>query len=208
LPLESPRPLPAGRTGVTAEAAVHSLLFGPDLVGGGVRVARGIAQGEVSVEGAALVVQGDSAAGTSRSLGMGRVGFHTGDRIFGFAAGLGGGWSAAGPYVSPDFDLMLGYENCYLVPFAALRTSLSVPIAPGAVDISKKEDGVGAHVLKPRTTAAFSPGIGLKIPLFHHCSADPQYGAAILLGLAWTALVDADHSDTYFGLGTGVSVNF
>ena len=208
LPLESPLPLPDGHTSVTAEAGVHSLLFGPELVGGGLRVARGIPQGEVSVEGAALVVQGDSAAGTDPLLAIGRAGFHTGDRIFGFGAGLGGGWSAAGPFVSPDFELMAGYENCYLIPFGAFRTSVSLPIAPRAVDISKKEDGVGAHVLTPRTTAAFSPGIGLKIPVFHRCGAVPQYRAAISLGLAWTALVDADHSDTFFGVGSGLTINF
>jgi hypothetical protein len=208
LPLESPRPLPAGQTSVTGEAAAHALLFGPDLVGGGLKVTHGIAQGEVSLEGAALVVQGESAAGTNPVVGMGRAGFHAGDRIFGFAAGLGGGWSAAGPYVSPDFALIAGYENCYLVPFGALRASVSVPIDPRTVDVSKPEDGLGAHRLRPRTTAAFSPGVGLKVPLFHQCGEAVQYRAALLLGLAWTILVDADKSDTFFGLGGGLTVNF
>jgi hypothetical protein len=164
--------------------------------------------GEVSVEGAALVVQGDPAAGTNPVLGMGRAGFHSGDRFFGFAAGLGGGWSAAGAFVSPDFALMAGYENCYLVPFASLRASLSLPIAPRAVDISKVSDGVGAHVLTPRPTAAFSPGLGLKIPVFHRCREVPQSRAALLVGLAWSALVDAEQSDTFFGVGTGIAINF
>jgi hypothetical protein len=208
LPLESPRPLPAGRTSVTAEGDVHSLLFGPSLVGGTLRVGRGVPSGELSAEATTMVVQGDSAAGTSPVIGMGRAGFRTGDRVFGFAAGLGGGVSAAGAFVSPDFAVMAGYENCYLVPFAALRSSVSVPLAPSTVDVGKPEDGRGVHLLRPRTTFAFSPTFGLKIPLFHRCTEDPQSRAALLVGLAWSALVDADHSDTYFGVGSGVTVNF
>jgi hypothetical protein len=208
LPLESPRPAERGQTSVTAEGTVHSLLFGPALAGGDLRVSHGVAQGEVSAEGTVLRVQDRSAAGTDPTIAMGRVGFRAGGDVFGFAAGLGGGWSAAGPFVSPDFGLLLGYENCYLVPFASLRAAISVPIAPSAVDVSKPEDGVGAHRLTPRTTAIFSPGIGLKIPLFHQCQQLPRSRAALTVGLAWSALVDREQSDTYFGVGTGLTINF
>jgi hypothetical protein len=164
--------------------------------------------GAFSVEGTVLSVAGDSAARTSPVIGMGRAGFRTGDRIFGFGVGLGGGWSAAGPFVSPDFGVTVGYENCYAVPFASLRSAVSVPIAAGAVDISKKEDGVGAHVLTPRATALFSPGVGLKIPLFGRCDQYPVSRTDLSLGLAWSILTDGSQSDTLLGAGTAISFNF
>jgi hypothetical protein len=208
LPLESPRPLPAGHTSVTAEVAAHNALFGPSLAGGDVRVSRGTPSGAFSVEGTVLSVAGDSAARTSPLIGMGRAGFRTGDRIFGFGVGLGGGWSAAGPFVSPDFNVTAGFENCYVVPFASLRSAVSVPIAPGAVDISKKEDGAGAHLLTPRPTALISPGVGLKVPLFGRCDHYPVARTELSVGLAWSILTDGSQSDTLLGAGTAVTFNF
>jgi hypothetical protein len=208
LPLESPEPLPPGATSATGEGAVHSLLFGPTLVGADLRVARGLPGGEVSAEATVLGVQEKSAASTDRTIKMLRAGYRTGSDVFGFGAGLGGGWSAAGAFISPDFALIVGYENCYLVPFGGLRAAVSLPIAPSAVDVSRPEDGVGAHVLRPRTTFLFNPTLGLKVPLGHRCAQRPRSKAALLFGLGWSILADLDQQDTYVGASAGLTVSF
>jgi hypothetical protein len=208
LPLEAPRPTAPGHTSVTGEAAVHSLLFGPTVSGGDLRVSRGTAHGAVSVEGTVLSVSGDSAAKTTPIIAAARAGYRTGDRSFGFGVGLGGGYSAGGVFVSPDFTVTVGYENCYVVPFASLRSAVSLPLAPSAVDVSKREDGPGAHVLTPRLTGMLTPGVGVTIPIVRRCGQWPASRAELSLGVAWTILADGQQADTYFGVGSGVTVHF
>jgi hypothetical protein len=205
LPLESPRTLPEGRMSVSAEGAVHGVAFGPAIDGGTVRVARGVGGGEASVEGTALFVNADSAARTENGIYMLRGGFRLGGRIFAGGVGMGAAASAAGIALSPDFSLSVGYENCYFVPFAALRTGISLPIGAKTVDIGKPEDGVGSHLDTPRTTGIFNGYVGAKIPIFHDC-AQPR--AALLIGAGWTWLVDADDSEAYPGVSLGLTYNF
>jgi hypothetical protein len=208
LPLESPRTLPDGRMSVAAEGAVHGVAFGPDIDGGTVRVARGVGGGEASIEGTALFVNADSAAHTEKGIYMLRGGFRMGGRIFAGGVGLGAAASAAGVALSPDFSLTAGWENCYFVPFAALRTGVSVPIGAKAVDIGKPEDGVGTHVDTPRTTAIFNGYVGAKLPLVHRCAEAPQWRVALLAGVGWTWLIDAEDHQTYPGFSVGLTYNF
>jgi hypothetical protein len=112
-------------------------------------------------------------------------------------AGLGGGASAGGGFVSPDLGAIFAYENRYAVPFFSLRASASVPFDTHAVDTGQAGDSVGQWVYTPPLTWIGGGAAGLRIPL-GWCDAAPcPVRGSLLGGLGLTYL-------GYDGASTGV----
>ncbi len=104
-------------------------------------------------------------------------------------AGLGGGVSAAGGFVSPDIGLNIAYENRYIVPFVTGSLLVSVPVGATAVDLSKSDEAIGTNVQTPVTTKGAVIGAGISIPVYFGASENLHRGS-IGLSVSWMWLDD------------------
>jgi hypothetical protein len=94
-----------------------------------------------------------------------------------FVGGLGGGVGPFGGFVTPDLGVIFAGENPYFVPWVALRTNVSVPIAPRTIEIVWDEMD---QELSVGTTLGFSISLGFRASI----SIDRERGSSfdILLG--------------------------
>ena len=206
LPLESPRPLNEGRTYLGVEGGVASAVFGPDIPGGSLVVRHGLGDDlELRIDASAGWITDASPSLDFRGIASARVGFkglvspnfpHAA-----WVAGIGGGASAAGGFVSGDAGLVFGYENPYIVPFLRMSLVTSVPIAARQVDITDAGAEEPSPTFDtPHTTFGARLGVGARIPI------DP---AEITFGLTYLQLVDTRGEDIgIFGLSVGVGTSF
>ena len=206
MPLESARPLEAGRTSIGLEGGVASEVFGPEIPGGSLVVRRGFADDlELRVDGTAAWVTGDNPGDEFRGILSGRVGLKgLIAKDFPHAAwfaGIGGGGSAGGGFLSADSGVIFAYENPYIVPFLRMALFTSVPVGAREVDISRMEDGDFEETFDtPHTTFGFRLGLGARIPL------DP---IDITFGLSMAHLLDTRGEEIgLFGVSGGISTSF
>jgi hypothetical protein len=209
IPLEAPRALRQGETAVRIAGGSTSALFGPDLIAGTASVQRGLGHGaEGSLEATVARVQGDSAAGTSPFILAARAGGKL--ELYGHhlaaTAGLGGGGSAGGAFVSPDVGLVLGYDNPYLVPFFSLHGMGSLPVAPKEVDVTVAGDPPGTHVDTPKTTWGAGSAAGVRVPIGHPDHEGVHGG--ITGGLVSWHLYSDGHDEGFFGPSLSADVVF
>jgi hypothetical protein len=200
MPLESAATLGAGETGIQLEGGAHGAIFGPSGESGTLRVRHGIEEGtDVSMEASAMHIDGNAVAGTYPYLFAGRAGLkHEALPWLSLTAGLGGGASAGGGFVSPDVGVIVAYENRYAVPFFSLRASASVPFDTHPVDTGQAgSDAVGRWVYTPPLTWIGGGSAGLRIPLGWCDHAPCPVRGSLLGALALTYL-------GYDGASTGV----
>jgi hypothetical protein len=207
--LETPRILAPGELGANMEVGIHGGAFGPDVSVFGARVRGGVtglleASGELQV--GHIAVEDDSVDTHPNVYGVRAGAKFLPWRHLALAAGLGAGASAAGAFASPDLGAIIAFENPYLVPFAALRGYLSVPIAPQSVLLGYDydEDPDEPITDSPKLTAGMSITGGLRVPLRRR---DEERGS-FLLGVAVTEMADEDNHIGLSGAVAGLEVVF
>ena len=144
----------------------------------------------MSAEVSVLHVQGDSAAHMSQNAYAGRIGVK--ERLFPWMSvtgGAGAGGSAAGGFVAPDVGAIIAYENPYIVPFLALRGTLSQPIGASLVDTSSTSNSRGEYVFTPHLTWIGGGIAGIRVPLGSN-EAKGTLRGALLGGIGFTHLAD------------------
>ena len=209
MPLSGAATVTAGRTAVRAEASSLSEILGPTSGVGAVAARHGITEKlEVDVQGGAAHVRARSAAATDPNIYAGRVGarFNPGTtRNLAFTAGLGGGHSAGGEFVSADLGITIAYEDSRLVPFAGFRGFVSEPIRARPVDTST--DHIGDEVDTPLTSIGTMTRAGLKLHLARDWR-DSRKDPVLVAGLGITAISDEYTTDVYMDLAAGFEIGF
>jgi hypothetical protein len=207
-PLESAATLPPGETGLQVEGGIHGAVFGVSAESGTLRVRRGVSDGtDASLEVSVLHIDGAGPGDSSPYAFASRVGIkHRVASWLSLTAGLGGGGSAGGGFVSPDLGAIVAAENPYIVPFLALRGTFSQPFAAQPVLVSSGPSGV-----YPPLTWIVGGIAGLRIPIRSCEPATCRVGGSLLGGLGYTEFWYAGGSDlqqVVLSLGGGVEVTF
>lgn len=196
LPLESSATLAPGGVAVQASGGYHDAL-GTEGGGAAVRARVGAAE-RVEVQGEATYAFVDYGDERSPHLFAGRLGVKLAPvEHLAFTGGVGAGAHSYGAYVAPDAGLIVAYENPYVVPWAALRGFVSVPVEPQAVTLVRRhDDGTSeTFVLVPPNTAGWQVSTGVRIPV----SLDRARGLSlnVLAGGAYAALYGLDGQDSH-----------
>lgn len=210
MPLESAATLPAGDTGLQIEGASHDRIFGPTILSGTVRVRHGVTEDvDVSADVSMmhLDVHADAPITTSKTVRSARGGAKVRlAKPLAIAAGFGGGYSAAGAFVSPEIGPTVAWENRYVVPFFATRFGVSQPISSLPIDTSQAQDG--SRIDRPRTTWLATGVVGLRVPLG---GSEPQPGrvrGSLLAGIGATHVADDRDEDTFGQIAVGGELVF
>jgi len=210
MPLESAATLPRGDTGIHVEGGSHGRMFGPNLLSGTARVRHGIAEDvDVAAEVSTMHVDVRPDVPTSASTFVHSVRGGAKVRLakpLAIAGGLGGGFSAAGAFVSPEVGPIVAWENRYVVPFLATRFGVSQPISPRAVDTSQQQDWT--RIDRARTTWLVTGVAGLRIPIGW---SEPEAGTlrgSLLAGAGVTHVADARDKDTFGQVAVGGELVF
>jgi hypothetical protein len=130
--------------------------------------------------------------------------------------GLGGGGSAAGGFLSPDYGLNLGWDNRYLVPFAAARMFLSAPLAARYVHFTSDDDSwddphdphdaPDHNRRRPHFTYGFQVSGGLRAPLYWR--PDARFRPALTCAVGAVFLYDSSQHGGFMGVGCGLDLGF
>jgi hypothetical protein len=199
-PLETVATAGGGRTGEQLEVGRSSDL---DADFGALRVRHGLGPDtDLSVEGSAIHVASGNADPDLR-VWSGRAGVKR--RLTPWLAatgGLGGGAFGDNPFGGPDLGGIVAWENRYAIPFAALRGSVSVPLAPQPVDF--------ADHASPRTEWFGQLGVGVRIPVGGAC-ATPQPGeprGSLLVGYSRTWYADGKNDGAFDAYAAGGEITF
>lgn len=207
-PLQTAATLPAGDYGVQVEGGANGAFFGVKTTSGTARVRRGMtAETEVAGELSLLHVQGESAANTDRNAYAARFGVKRLMLPFlAIGAGMGGGGSVAGGFVSPDVLAILSWENPILIPFLSLRASLSSPIGARRVDISSASDGRGRFVFSPHPTWLGGATLGGRVPIGEQARGVVR--ASVLAGASYSHLADENDKAGILSLSAAAEIVF
>ncbi|MGH7296114.1 MAG: hypothetical protein ACRELB_14320 [Polyangiaceae bacterium] len=205
-PIESAATLPRGDTGVHAEGGAHGAFLGASASSGTLRVRHGIGDGtDASLEASVLHIAGGGPGDSYPNAFTGRAGVkHRVTPWLSLTAGLGGGASAGGGFVSPDLGLIVAYENHYFVPFLEARGSFSQPFDAHPVVVG------GQPAVVPPFTWIGGGVAGFRIPMSWN-DADPHEVRTSVLGaLALTDLSfpGPDSPQVVVSLGGGLEVTF
>ncbi len=210
--LSSVAPVGENRTGVQVEGSENGSLFGPDVTTGSLQGRHGISKNvDLSLSSSFLHVKGDSSAMENPNASAYRAGAKlAATSWFAIEGGLGGGYSVAGMFVSPDVGLMAAWENPYLVPFYDLSFLTSIPVDPRTVDTSNADEPPGAHRGKPRPTYGVGSVLGLRIPLLP--GAKPprpdQLRGSLLAGWRFLFLADSEDDESFSGVAGAAEITF
>ncbi len=200
LPLESPATLDPGKSALQLEGSGNGAMFGPDVYVGTARVRHGVARDvDVSAEGTVMHLETGESVGTHPNAYAARGGIKY--RLFpalAVGAGLGGGASAGGGFVSPDFAVTTGYENKYFVPFFTLRAFTSHPIGARTVYLGGGDDAPIYD--RARLTYGYGWVLGGKVPLASN--------ANLLIAAGANYLYDARGREGFGGLATAFEMIF
>jgi hypothetical protein len=209
----------AGRQSAGGDVALATAVFGPSVAGVRATYRYGLDDKlELSAAPSAVWIMGagrrDSHAGI---YGLRAALKYAPIRHVSGSVGLGAGASAAGGFLSPDFGLTVGWENRYLIPFAAARMFLSAPIVPRYVHFTTSDDaddGVNDpdadrdyHRRRPHFSYGFQLSTGLRAPLYW--SAEPRYKPSLICALGVIFLLDTTRQREGFLGGTcGFEIGF
>lgn len=192
VPLESAKALQEGETAMRVEGSVGGQVFGPGVTSGKLQVRHGFRE---SLEGSAqadLTYLGGSEEWDSDALpliGSARLGVKYAPLDwFALTAGLGGGASAGGGFISPDAGVIFSYENRYFVPLLSFGGYYSAPIH--ARHVRFFDDDGDVFIGKPDRTGGAYLGAGARIPLNH--DKDHRTKSAIVFGIK---LLSATHRE-------------
>lgn len=187
LPLESSATLDEGDLAVQAAAGPHQAIgrYGAEAAA---RVRYGVVE-HVEAQAEASYAYIDYGDERSPHLGAGRLGLkYAPIEHLAFVAGLGAGGHVHGGFIAPDAGVILAYENPYLVPWAAVRGTISVPVDPSSAVVS--QGTADPFVLVPPNTAGVQVSTGVRVPV----SIDEERGVRLNLlgGVAFSYLSGLD----------------
>jgi hypothetical protein len=205
--LESPKTIGEGQTAVQVAGGVGGVAFGPTLALGDFSVRHGVRPDvDVTLDASLMSVTDASGAGTDPDIFATRGGVKLRPEGWPAALVVGGGIGyapAGGAYVAGDTNLVVGWENCVLVPFASTGVMASVPLAPRAVDVTRPSDKMQVTDT-PTVTYGWSVGVGLRLMLQPaRCRAEQPTPSLVATG-GGTQLWDGRHSDGFGLLGLGI----
>ncbi len=113
--------------------------------------------------------------------------------------GLGGGYApAGGGFISPDFGIILAYENRYLVPYLGLNTFVSQPIGAKPVDVGREKGAEVAEFEEAQFSWGYDLNMGLKLPIQHK-----EGQINLHAGIRILVLFDEDTSEAALGFMLG-----
>ena len=212
--LDGPSLVGEGKTEVSGQFGLGVQVLGSGYHAGGVQVRHGISeQVEVTGNASYFAVSGRRDGDLSPNaaepdatyhpeeetwfLYAGRVGMkwsppEVGGHVAIFS-GIGGGYSDAGGFVSTDLGVSVGYNNAYVVPFAAVGGFISVPVGSKAIDIS---DNGKASVMQ---TAQFTYGGQGLVGLRGEIAVQEGQHVSWMLGATTTLLMDSEQRDGFWG---------
>jgi hypothetical protein len=202
--MRTPQPVGAGQLAVRIQGGYDTATFGPTLAAGGVGLRRGLTdQLELELEGTLQRVLDEGSAGTDPDILAARAGVSWTVPgwfdILAVGAGLGGGVSAGGSFISPDLNLVGAYENPYVIPFQSLSPFLSVPLDARVVDLSDPEDPLRTHLDQPVVSYGIRTAAGIRVPISDWGNL---YG---LLQMGLIADVDGEQ-EGFTGVGAGLEL--
>jgi hypothetical protein len=205
-PIESAATLPRGDTGVQIEGGVHGAALGVSASSGTLRVRRGIGdEADASLEASVLHIAGGGPGDSYPNAFATRAGVkHRVTPWLSLTAGLGGGASAGGGFVSPDVGVIVAYENRYFVPFLEARGSFSQPFDSRPVVVAAQPPVV------PPFTWIGGGVAGFRVPMGWN-EADPHDVRTSVLGaLALTDFAYGGPESPQFvmSLGGGIEITF
>jgi hypothetical protein len=218
---DGPTVLGDGETALSGQYANGGEVFGGQFHGAGVRGRHGLNK-EVEISGSAqfLLMAGSRPTASGEPspdatdfpesetwpLYMGRLGVTWSPEELGghfaLGSGIGGGYSDAGGFLSPDFGFSVGYQNPYLVPFAALSGFVSQPI--GAIENDISDNGAPADWAKPELTYGFQATLGLRGEI----SLADQQALELMAGMSMTQLFDQSDEDRSVYSGAVVEAGY
>ncbi len=203
--LEAPATVGDGETAIQVSGGASGEVFGEAVVHGGARVRHGLTDElELTVDGTAIYFTNrDSPFETSAHQGIygARLGVKRAyTRHFALTAGMAGGGSAAGGFLSPDVGFVLGYDNPYFVPFFGGRVFLSQPLNTHEIVIV--DNGMDTfHTAQ--TSYGFAIETGGRVPF----GPREDRAGAITGGMGLTLLGDGDERRGFFGFALGLELN-
>lgn len=200
--------LGASDQAVDLDASTHSQIFDPGFDAGSARLRTGIGNNaEVSVEGMAATVNDGGPSTANRGVYAGRAAVRVDPNRgpISFNAGIGGGFApAAGSFAAIDGGVSIGYDNCYVVPVAAVSTFVSQPLAARSVDVSVDE--TMPMYSTPHRTAGGTFRGGLRVSLSPSTCHAGHEAPWLTAGFDFTSLVDASSNAQLLGVGAGVTI--
>jgi hypothetical protein len=218
-PIEGPASVGGQRQSVSGDASFAKATFGPSASTYRLSYRYGLSeQLEVSASPSMIWIAGASPGDSHPGIyGVRAAVKYAPIRHVSASLGVGGGASAAGAFLSPDVGLTLGWDNRYLVPFAAGRFFLSAPVAPRAVHFTIGDDSGDrphdrdADPDRYRRTPHFSYGVqvsaGLRAPLSYNL--EQRLRPALSCALGSTLIFDHTSNNLgFFGFGCGVDLGF
>ncbi len=210
--VETARTLEEGETSHQLAGGLFSEVLGAE--GGlvSVRVRHGVSDAlELGGDVTLIHITSEGAGDPHPNIYEGRAALRWGPEWAGdyvaLTAGLGGGASAAGGFVSPDIGLNIAYENRYVVPFLTGSLLVSVPVGAKAVDLSDFDSEPGTDMQTPVTTKGAVLGAGISIPVHFGTSEDLHKGS-IGLSVSWTWLDDGEESASIQSIAPAIEIVF
>jgi hypothetical protein len=198
VPIESSKALNKGEWGLQGEVGGGGEYWGPNLFSAAVRARHGLGHGlEFALQGNVVRV-GNNADGWTSSAHQGIYSARLGLKYevatpFALMVGIGGGGSAGGGFVSPDFGAILAWENPKFVPIITAGGFFSKPIR--AQEIRFTSDDGDFFAGAPDPTLGWFCGLGFRVPVVHDHS--PATKPAFVFGFR---TVGAAHDEPDFGL--------
>jgi hypothetical protein len=177
LPMDTPATMAPGNTALGFEVAGGGVAFSKTIWSGTANVTHGFLD---RLEGTAEITYArddfNSPAGTDTNAWATRIGakYNILPRYLSAVGGVGVGSWAGGPFGSVDVGIVGGYENCYVVPFAAVRGAVSTPFSAHTVDTAQAGEAPGMYLATPSTTEMIAVQLGVKVPI-GTCGQPPDF---------------------------------
>lgn len=198
VPIESSKALNKGEWGLQGEVGGGGEVWGPSFFSASVHARHGLGHGlDLALQGNVVRV-GDEADGWTSSAHHGIYSARLGLKYeiatpVALMVGIGGGGSAGGGFVSPDFGAILAWENPKFVPILTVGGFFSQPIR--AQEIQFTSDDGDSFQGVPDQTLGWFVGLGFRVPLVHEDSRTTK--PAVVFGFR---TVGAAHDEPDFGV--------
>lgn len=203
IPLEGPATIEEGETAIQVEGGMSAEVFGEPIIHGTVRVRHGLNE-RVEIAGEAtgmgFMLRDDASTDAHRGIYAARFGVKGGfGEHFALTAGLSGGGSAGGGFLSPDLGFIGGYTNPYCIPFFATRVFFSQPLNTNPVTITDNEE---TFVGEPDPSFGVAIATGVRVPF----GPKEDRRGAVAVGYGFTLISDGDESKGFQGFNLGIEL--